>query len=487
VRVVQTGRLITVPAKQLRLTVGKLVNGKPYSFTVAGHTAAGWSAQSARSATVYPTRPNIVLILTDDQRWDSLDQLPATNSHAWHRYANSFVVESMCCPSRSSTLTGRIPPRTGVDTQVTGARLDERKTFATMLHAAGYQTVFAGKYLNGYPFGRGAYRPPGWDKFYGMTGPTTYYNYKLIENSKYVSYGAKVSEYSTDVLRDKIVAASRAADPTRPLLLELAPNAPHRAGLFDPNPAARHKGVCADRDFLLPSNFNAYDTASEPTWMAGQLPRDEAGVIRIRQATCETLRAVDEAITAVINELARARRLPNTYIVITSDNGYHFGEHRLLEKGDLYDESVRVPLLVRGPDVEAGSDNRLTSNIDLAPTFLDWAKVTPPNGFFDGTSFATSARGVATTGPSAVLLRGCRTGRTPTGADGVCGGNETDMGKNWGLRTAHYKYVEYPDGYRQLFDIIADPFELTNLASDPAYGTTMPALHNQMVAMGAVG
>jgi len=148
VRVVQTGQEITVPARQLSTTVGSLANGRPYSFTVAGHSAAGWSAPSAPSATVHPTKPNIVLILTDDERWDAMDQLPATNAHAWHRYTRSFVVESMCCPSRASTLTGRIPPHTRVDDQTEGSLLDEHKTFATMLHAAGYQTAFAGKYLN---------------------------------------------------------------------------------------------------------------------------------------------------------------------------------------------------------------------------------------------------------------------------------------------------------------------------------------------------
>ena len=85
---------------------------------------------------------------------------------AWRRYTRSFVVESMCCPSRASTLTGRIPTHTGVDTLVTGAKLDERKTFATMLHHYGYATTFAGKYLNGYPFARGPYTPPGWDRFF---------------------------------------------------------------------------------------------------------------------------------------------------------------------------------------------------------------------------------------------------------------------------------------------------------------------------------
>ena len=429
------------------------------------------------------SRPNIVLILTDDQRWDSLAEMPATNARTWRRYTSAFVDDPMCCPSRASTLTGRTPNHTGVDSLLEGARLDERRTFATMLHAAGYQTVVAGKYLNGYPFGRGWYTPPGWDKFYAFNNAANYYNYKLVENGKRVSYGTQPSDYSTDVLRDKIVAAIASAAPSRPLLVEFAPNAPHRAGLLDPIPAPRDQGVCADTAFPLPPNFNAYDEVSEPPWMAGEQPKSATTVVRMRRATCETLRGVDEAITAILDELQRVGRIDNTYVVVTSDNSYHFGEHRLLEKGDLYEESIHVPLLVSGPGVRAGTDARLTSNIDLAPTFLDWAHVPPPQHFFDGHSFAASARGEHVAGPPAVLLRGCRTGISANGTPGPCGGNPSNMGKNWGLRTARYKYVEYSGGYRQLFDLTSDPGEVRNLAPDPNYAATLSHLHAQLVAL----
>jgi arylsulfatase A-like enzyme len=431
------------------------------------------------------TKPSIVLILTDDQRWDSLGEMPATNARSWRRYAQSFVVEPMCCPSRASTLTGRIPSRTGVDTLVTGGRLDERKTFATMLRAAGYQTVFAGKYLNGYPFQRGPYKPPGWDKFYGFGPATNYYNYDLIENGKPVHYGIQPADYSTDVLAKKVVDAIAAAKADQPLLVEFAPNAPHRAGLLDPTPAPRHIGTCAAKQFPLPATFNARDRVSEPAWMAAETPKSAATAVRMRRATCETLRAVDEAVTSIFDALARAGRLANTYVVVTSDNGYQFGEHRLFEKGDLYEPAIRVPLLVRGPGVLTGKDSRLTSNIDLAPTFLDWAGVSPPADFFDGSSFAASAHGAKIGGPRAVLLRGCRTGGTPGNGGSACGGHPGNMGKNWGLRTARFKYVEYPGGYRQLFELTHDPGEVRNLAPNPKFVTTMAGLHRQLVALRA--
>jgi arylsulfatase A-like enzyme len=240
--------------------------------------------------------------------------------------------------------------------------------------------------------------------------------------------------------------------------------------------------VCADTTFPLPANFNASDDVSEPAWMAGEIPKSADLAVRMRRATCETLRDVDRSVSAIFTELARTGRLANTYVVFTSDNGFHFGEHRLFEKGDLYEESVRVPLLVRGPGVVSGDDPRLTSNIDLAPTFLAWAHVTPPAHFFDGASFAASARGRKVPGPKGIVLRGCRTGSTPSTGNSACGGNPTNMGKNWGLRTDRYKYVEYPDGYRQLFDLVADTGEVHNLAPDPAYASTLTALHDQLVA-----
>ena len=486
VRITQTNKIITVPANHLSTTIGNLANGKPYTFTVSSHTAAGWSPQSAASAKVYPTRPNIVLILTDDQRWDSMSQLPVTNARAWHRFTNSFVDEPMCCPSRAGTLTGRLPTHTKVDNNVTGARLDASKTFATMLHQAGYQTAFAGKYLNGYPFGKNGYKPPGWDNFYAFKGPLWYYDYTLVENGKDVKYGGAPADYSTDVLSGKIIAASKAASPARPELLDFAPNAPHRAGLLNPTPAPRDIGVCANTVFPTPPSFNAYDTVSEPTWMAGELPKDPTIIHGLEQSMCETLRGVDDAVTAIFKELSREGRLANTYVVLTSDNGYHFGEHRLLEKGDLYDESIRVPLLVTGPGVVARNDARLTSNIDLAPTFLDWAGVTPPKNFFDGTSFAAAARGTAKSGPTAVLLKGCRTEAPPAGT-GACGGYATNMGVTWGLRTATYAFVEYADGEKQLFNVVTDPYEMTNLAPDPAYAATITSLHNRIIAMGGGG
>ncbi len=423
-------------------------------------------------------RPNIILILTDDQRWDSMGQMPQlASSPEWARFANAFVDEPQCCPSRASTLTGRYPQHTRVETLRDGKDLDEKRTIATMLHRGGYRTGLYGKYLNGYPFGRGPYVPPGWDDFVAGVGAEDYYDYKLNENGHLVSYGSAPKDYRTDVLTDKARRFIRTTKRSQPFFVYLALNAPHTDSESRVVPAEQDRQSCAGRAYSKPPNFNAHDTVSEPGWMSAEQPKNGRTLENLQAETCQTLQAVDRSVTSLVDELDRTDRLNNTYVVFTSDNGYAFGEHRLTGKGDLYEPSVRVPLLVRGPQVDPGALDRLTSNIDLVPTFLDWAKVSPPRHFVDGSSFAADLGGNPARGPQEVLLRGCRTQRGP---EADCGGYPSNMGFNWGLRTATHKYIEYPDGYVQLFDLTTDPWELTNLASDPAQAALEADLHARL-------
>jgi N-acetylglucosamine-6-sulfatase len=435
--------------------------------------------------------PSIVFVLTDDQRWDSMPQLPALDhDKAWARFTNMFVDEPQCCPSRASIFTGRYPQHTKVDTLVSGKKLNDKVTVATMLHDAGYQTAFFGKYLNGFPFEAGNPVPPGWNDFEAYESSTSYYNYKVDNNGKLETYGSAPDDYSTDVWTKKTLKFLNGLKKSQPFFLELAYNAPH----FDagpPKPAPRDVGSCAAITFPLRADFNQYDKVSEPAWMTDAKPKTVNVMQAQMRATCATLHDVDRSVAQLKLALIAAGRLSNTYIVFASDNGYSFGEHRLTGKGDLYEESIRVPLLVQGPGVKPGTISRLTSNVDLTPTFLDWAGVDAPKGFLDGTSFAPELRGVTRHEPDAVLLRGCRTQRVTNGsandetgtAKEFCGGYEENMGMNWGIRTSRYKYVEYPDGERQLFDLQHDPYELTNLADNPADRQVRDGLARQLRRM----
>jgi arylsulfatase A-like enzyme len=478
-------RMVGSPAASYTFT--GLTNGVSYRFVVREQSANGLGVPSALSAATAPaanSKPNVLFILTDDQRFDAIPQLPKLNAQpSWLRFTNSFVNEPQCCPSRSTIFTGRYSHHTNVQTLLEGRNLDDTTTIATMLHGAGYRTGFLGKYLNGYPFAPGHIVPPGWDNFEAYEGATDYYNYTVNRNGTPVSYGSAAADYSTDVWTGRAGAFIRKADPAKPFFLEVAYNAPHFSSHGNAVAAPRDVGSCANETFPLPASFNKHDQISEPAWLASQAARSPSTQVTSRRVTCETLRAVDDGVSSLIDLLSSLGRLSNTYVVLMSDNGYEFGEHSLVGKGDLYEESIRVPLIVRGPGVVPGTTNRLTSNVDLVPTFLAWAKTAAPAGFVDGTSWAANARGAATgaTFPPEVLLRGCRSSNQQ--ASPPCGGYpDLAMGMNWGLRTASWKYIEYPNGYKQLFDLVHDPNELRNVAGDPSKADVVANLHARLVA-----
>lgn len=440
--------------------------------TVASCSSSGGPPERVAGGDV----PNIVLIVADDQRWDSLDQMPRLLARAdWARFDSAFVELPQCCPSRATILTGRYAHHTGVTTLRDGEELDESRTIATMLDDAGYHTAFIGKYLNGFPFGD-PYVPPGWDRFAGYDVGSHYFDYQLVEDGAEVErYGSGPDDYSTDVFTRKAIEFVRQVDPAERFFLYLAPNAPHGdrpRGM--PVPAPRHSDACRGATWDPPPNFNAVD-AREPTpWLEslGVVSADRMQTMRAE--TCKTLQALDEGVEALLDELDASGRLDDTYVVFTSDNGFSFGEHRLVHKGHLYEESVRVPLLVRGPGVHPGVIDRLTSNVDIAPTIAEWAEIDPPGDFFDGTSFGAAVSGRTAEEPTEVLLRGCRTRRASDAAsdeqaeeEGACGGHSVAMPDAWAIRTRTHKYVEFEDGSVQLFDLERDPYETSNIASDP--------------------
>jgi N-acetylglucosamine-6-sulfatase len=428
------------------------------------------------------TRPNLVLVLTDDQDLvlGSLNFMPKTRALIGDQgmtFSNHFVPLSLCCPSRSTILTGlhvhnhrvltNFPPDGGFE------RFDqlkhEERTLAIALHDAGYRTALFGKYLNGYPNGEDlTYVPPGWDEWASPVKGSPYaaYRYTLNENGKLVAHGSKAEDYMTDVLAAKAVDFVRRASPTgQPFFLYLATYAPHRPS----TPAKRHAGLFPGLQAPRTPSFNEPDVRDKPARIR-TLKRLDASRVAVIDALyrkqMQSLQAVDEAVAAVVQALRDSGRLDDTFIVFTSDNGFHMGQHRL-EPGKYtpYEPDVHVPLLVRGPGVPRGlTVDALTLSVDFAPTFAELAGATLPVEA-DGRSLVPLLEGKPPASwRQAVLLEQFAVPPAPPKTSEL---QEPDDASSYpshrGIRTATYKYVEYGTGEKEVYDLKKDPDERLNL------------------------
>ena len=318
-------------------------------------------------------RPNVVVLMTDDQTVADLDVMPHVRrllAAAGVTFDRSYVSYPLCCPSRATYLSGQhahnhhvlglYPPTGGY------GRFDARGSLPVWLERAGYHTAHIGKYMNGYGSETPADPPPGWREWYGAVGYSTYrmWGYTLNENGANRSYGSPLDQdpalYQTDVLARRAVdVIARRAAAKDPLFLSVAFLAPHhegpsirRFGGHLVRPAPRHAGRLAAKALSLPPAFNEVDVSDKPSYIRRRPPLDAAQIDRITRNyhdRQESLLAVDEAVAEIVGALRRAGALDDTYVVFTSDNGYLQGEHRV-PSGKLlpHDPSSRVPLIVAG-------------------------------------------------------------------------------------------------------------------------------------------
>ncbi|HZP31627.1 MAG TPA: sulfatase [Acidimicrobiia bacterium] len=479
-------------------------------------------------------KPNIVVILTDDldastsadpARFPVLQDLMAGQGLT---FSNFFVNESLCCPSRASILRGQYVHNHGVlgNGGDTGgyARFrelgEESSTVATWLHARGYRTSLFGKYLNGYPQTVApTHVPRGWDEWDSPSGGNPYgeYRYELNENGRLVQYGTQPGDYLVDVLAKKAVDfIHENATSKQPLFMYVAPYVPHQPATPAPRYATAFPGVRAAR----PPSFDRVDGATEPSWLR-QRPPLAPVIVRyiddLYRRRLQDMLGVEDLLRGVVDALRSTGRLGDTYVLFTSDNGFHLGQHRLPPgKQTAYDEDIRVPLIVRGPGIPAGSTTaRLAMNVDLAPTIAALAGARVP-AFVDGRSLvpilhsptahrrwrtaafvehygnarARARRTPAGTAPPATTttqpatafrpdapvapdnpdddagynqqgVQGSRT--TPRPPDNALNPYGIAIPSYQAVRTARYLYVEYPTGERQLFDVVNDPYEVHDL------------------------
>lgn len=451
------------------------------------------------------SRPNLILIITDDLDFhlgsigymQNLQKLIIAEGLSFN---NFYVTTPLCCPSRVTFLRGQYPHNHGIFTNAPPSggfdaftSLDlESSTLATWLQAAGYRTVMLGKYLNGFPNKDDHfYIPPGWSEWYAPVRGKPYAgrDYQLNDNGKKVNFGDQPEDYLTDVLAQRAVNFIRnVSKESAPFFMYFSTYAPHEPA----RPAQRHQNLFNDIRAPQPPSFNEEDVGDKPEGIKGDplLTQDEIIEINERYITrLRSMQAVDEMIAKLVQVLDKTNQLDNTYIVFTSDNGFHLGQHRLKKgKGTPYLEDIQVPFIVRGPEVVRGEvlDGYIVGNIDLAPTFAELAGIKYPE-FVDGRSLVplfTASRPPIASWRQALLLEQFKA-RNANETDSTDSDEDTfsdqipDTSNNQeltllrnelvevlylGLITPRYKFVEYGYGFRELYDLANDPYELNNIA-----------------------
>ncbi|HZA66873.1 MAG TPA: sulfatase, partial [Geminicoccaceae bacterium] len=347
---------------------------------------------------VVPSQPNIVVIMTDDEDLAIHDFMPKTKALLEDRgttFDNFFVSYPFCCPSRASILRGQYAHNTHIvgNEQPWGGfeklrQLGlEESTVATWLQAAGYHTTMIGKYINRYVPERDGV-PPGWNEWYVGGNAHRSYNYTLNENGKMVAYGDGPEEYLNDVLTGKAVQVIRNASAAgRPFFVYVLPYTPHSPSVAAP----RHLGMFADAALPKTPAFDEADVSDKPAFIRAIPPLDGEQIARLEdeyRRRLASLQAIDDMVESIVNALEAGGTLERTYVMYSSDNGFHLGEHRLPSGKDFpYEEDIRVPMVVRGPGVPEGETiEAMGLNSDFAPTFAEIAGIAPP-AFVDGRSF----------------------------------------------------------------------------------------------------
>jgi arylsulfatase A-like enzyme len=444
-------------------------------------------------------RPNIVFVLTDDLSWNLVQYMPHVEELRAQgtTFTSHVVTDSLCCPSRASIFTGRYPHNTGIFRNggpdggfaLFHARGEERHTFATRLQRSGYRTAMMGKYLNGYTAqgrvdGKSRYIPPGWNEWDVAGNGYSEFNYNLNENGKLVHYGSSPRAYLTDVLARRGNAfVDRASATGKPFFLEIATFAPHEPYTPAPRDAADFPGLQVPR---TPA-FNEADVSDKPPWLRDNplLTAEQISEIDTTyRERAQAVEAVDDLIAKLEGRLQRDGVADNTYIFVSSDNGLHLGDHRLMPgKLTAFETDIRVPLVVTGPDVVAGRNvARVTENVDLYPTFVRLGRA-GSSPIVDGKGLVPLMRGhPAPDWRNAALIEhhgpdfGAAAG--PDAAQLGSGNPSTYEA----LRLPHSIYVEYANGEREYYDLKSDPYELTN-----TYPTLSPskvdALHSQLAGL----
>jgi N-acetylglucosamine-6-sulfatase len=474
------------------------------AFAAAASVAAAavlFALATPTAAEARQTRPNVLVLMTDDQDIESMRVMPNVQRLLADRgttFDQSFVSFALCCPSRATFFTGQYSHSHGVVWNALPdggyAKLDKSNWLPLWLQRAGYRTIHLGKFLNGY--GRQNSLPTeiplGFDSWHGSVDPSTYqfYNYTVNEHGTLQTYGANRDPafYQTDFYSRRAVELIEGAAPSdQPFFFSIGFLAPHNGGPREPGdpqgeptpaPAPRHVNRFASEQLPSPPSFNEADVSDKPAFMRNKRlmgPPRIAAIRELYQQRLESLLSVDDAVGAIVGALEHTGELDNTLIIFTSDNGYFEGEHRVPQgKILVYEPSVRVPLIVSGPGVPRDSRrNQLVTNADLAPTILDATNVRPGR-LQDGRSLFPLLRDSQREWGRDLLIEG---------GDG----NRAGVTQFDALRTYRYVYVEYISGERELYDLRHDPYQLDSHHGAPAYASVQRLLARRLATLRGCG
>jgi arylsulfatase A-like enzyme len=517
--------------------IGHQVGGGPQ-----GHPSAE-PAQFVASGSPAPpqsSRPNVVTIVTDDMRTDDLRWMPNVRHLIGDQglnFQNSFATYPLCAPSRSTLLSGQMAHNTGVvsvGAPTNYRAFDDRTSIGTSMNQAGYNTVFLGKYMNGYGLARSQvtgknsfrYVPPGWTEWWGSTqrppksgfgaGGTYAYYHMLMNHDGTIDdsfKGVYQAVAEGRIARHMVRKYHRSP---KPFFLYFAPIAPHFGGPREkddpkrltwpgtgsPEPfktPARPKRVRGIFDSRIKRASGMPADGSQPQSQASmkKLPRpmrwlppidsaEKRAMLSLTRQRAEALFVLDQQIGKLIRTLKKTGEYSNTVLMFTSDNGYFLGEHRMRQgKIWTHEPSMRVPFLVSGPGIPHGVRYDPISTPDVPATILDLAGARPPHppeGASVSPSFSAD-RG---------WLRPVRVENQVDGPELNAARDASSHGSikqyrstltGSGLRTAQWKYVRYIDGDAELYDLAADPNELHNLYGEKKYA----AVQSQLETVWAAG
>ena len=394
-------------------------------------------------------QPNVLIILTDDQRADFMKVMKKTRKwfgYGGTNYPNTFATTPLCCPSRASIMTGQYAHNTNVETNADAERLDQRATMQRYLQDAGYRTAIVGKYLNGWNG-----NPPYFNDYAIFRhGDAGYHNTVVNVNGTFET----VKRYSTDWVASRSVQTLRSfeANDRDPWMLMVTPFAPHA-------PYIPHKKFAKKKvpPYVNDPAMNETDRSDKPQWVQAKGPTYRTKASKIWTLQERMLLSADRLVDRILLALDQLGEAEPTLVFFLSDNGYTLGEHGLQQKHSPYTPSVQIPMMVRYPGhIGAGAtDTRVVGNIDIAPTVYEAAGIEPDPEFpVDGRSLLDTSRA-----RDRMLLEFVH--------------REERAVPTWAsLRTSTYQYVEYYDEdlqeiiFREYYDLTTDPYQLTNLLAD---------------------